>query len=83
MRSGHCRHHGLSSQGPEPVKAQRYLDTNHWYALGRARVGHPDRSEQVGCPSFRGAAEQRGNKRGDYVLSGQALRHVNLPLLQT
>jgi hypothetical protein len=24
-----------------------YLDTNHWYALGRAMAGHPDRPEHV------------------------------------
>jgi len=24
-----------------------YLDLNHWYALGRAMVGHPDRAEHV------------------------------------
>jgi hypothetical protein len=44
-----------------------YLDTNHWYALGRAMAGHPDRSEHVDI--LRTLAEQVQQERLMFPLS--------------
>jgi hypothetical protein len=45
-----------------------YLDTNHWYALGRAMAGHPDQPEHVDI--LRMLADQLGQGQLMFPLSG-------------
>lgn len=44
-----------------------YLDTNHWYALGRAMAGHPDQPEHVDILGM--LADQLGQGRLMFPLS--------------
>jgi hypothetical protein len=51
-----------------------YLDTNHWYALGRAMAGHPDQPEHVDI--LRMLADQIG--QGQLMLPLSAAHYMEL-----
>jgi hypothetical protein len=51
-----------------------YLDTNHWYALGRAMAGHPDQPEHVDI--LRILADQLG--RGQLMFPLSAVHYMEI-----
>jgi hypothetical protein len=61
---------------PVETTARRvvYLDTNHWYALGRAMAGHPDQPEHVDILGM--LADQLG--QGQLIFPLSAVHYMEL-----